>query len=126
MPATYQIDTKRRLVITTALDPLTLADALAHQERLLKDPDFDPRFSQIMDLTRVNFSGFEADDIRKVAERNVFSSESRRAIVVSSTLVYGFGRMFEILREIAGEKGLRVFRNMDEAVDWILSERMTA
>jgi hypothetical protein len=126
MPATYQIDKKRRLVITTALDPLTLADALAHQERLLKDQDFDPRFSQIMDLTRVNFSGFEADDIRRVAERNIFSSESRRAIVVSSTLVYGFGRMFEILREIAGEKGLRVFRNMDEAVDWILTERMTA
>jgi hypothetical protein len=126
MPATYQIDKKRRLVITTALDPLTLADALAHQERLLKDQDFDPRFSQIMDLTRVNFTGFEADDIRRVAERNIFSSESRRAIVVSSTLVYGFGRMFEILREIAGEKGLRVFRNMDEAVDWILTERMTA
>ncbi|HEY6269947.1 MAG TPA: hypothetical protein VIX11_16730 [Candidatus Acidoferrum sp.] len=126
MPATYEIDKKRRLVITTGLDQLTLADALAHQERLLKDPDFDPRFSQIMDLTRVSFSGFGADDIRKVAERNIFSSESRRAIVVSSTLVYGFGRMFEILREIAGEKGIRVFRDIDEAVDWILSERMTA
>jgi hypothetical protein len=125
MPATYEIDKKRRLVITTGLDQLTLADALAHQERLLKDPDFDPRFSQIMDLTHVNFSGFGADDIRKVAERNIFSSESRRAIVVSSTLVYGFGRMFEILREIAGEKGIRVFRDMDEAVDWILSETMT-
>jgi len=126
MPATYEIDMRRRLVITTGLDPLTLADALAHQERLLKDPDFDPRFSQIMDITRVNFSDFGADDIRKVAERNIFSAESRRAVVVSSTLVYGFGRMFEILREIAGEKGIRVFRDMDEAVDWILSERMTA
>ena len=126
MPATYEIDKKRRLVITTGLDPLTLADALAHQERLLKDPDFDSRFSQIMDLTRVNFSAFGADDVRKVAERNIFSSESRRAIVVSSTLVYGFGRMFEILREIAGEKGIRIFRDVDEAVDWILSERMTA
>lgn len=126
MPATYEIDKQRRLVISTCLDPLTLADGLAHQEKLLKDPDFDPSFAQLLDCTRVTFSGFAANDIRRLAERNIFSARSRRAIVVSSTLVYGFGRMFEILREIAGEKGIRVFRDMDEAVDWIVSKGMTA
>lgn len=126
MPATYEIDKKRRLVISTCLDPLNLADGLAHQEKLLKDSDFDPSFSQLLDCTRVSFSGFRADDIRRLAERNIFSAESRRAIVVSSNFVYGFGRMFETLREIAGERGIRIFRDIDEAVDWILSERMTA
>jgi hypothetical protein len=126
MPATYEIDKQRRLVISTGSDQLTLADALAHQDRLLKDPDFDPSFSQIMDLTRATLSGLGADDIRKIAERNIFSAESHRAIVVSSTLVYGFGRMFEMLRETAGENGIRVFRDLDEAVDWILSKSLTA
>jgi hypothetical protein len=126
MPATYEIDKERRLVITTALDRLTLADALAHQENLLKDPAFDPSFSQIIDLTRITEFALEASDIRTAAERNVFSRESRRAIVVSTNLVYGFGRMFEILREIAGENGIRVFRDLDEAVDWILSKSRTA
>jgi hypothetical protein len=126
MPATYEIDKQRRLVITTGSDQLTLADALAHQERLLKDPDFDPSFSQIIDLTRATLSGVGAEDIRKVAERNIFSSESHRAIVVSSTLVYGLGRMFEMLRETAGEKGIRVFWDLDEAVEWILSRSLTA
>jgi hypothetical protein len=126
MPATYEIDKQRRLVITTCLDQLTLADGLAHQEKLLKDPDFDPSFSQLMDCTRVNFSGFAANDIRKLAERNIFSPQSRRAIVVSSNLVYGFGRMFEMLRDSAGENGIRIFRDLDEAVDWLLSETMTA
>jgi hypothetical protein len=125
MPVTYEIDKERRLVITTAWDPLTLADALGHQERLLKDPDFDPSFSQIMDLTRITEFALEANDIRRVAERNVFSRESRRAIVVSTNLLYGFGRMFEILREIAGETGIRVCRELDEAVDWVLSKRLT-
>jgi hypothetical protein len=126
MPATYEIDKQRRLVITTGLDQLTLAEGLAHQERLLKDPDFDPSFSQIMDLTRVTMSDIGAGDIRKLAERNIFSPESRRAVVVSSNLVYGFGRMFEMLRETAGENGIRVFRDLDEAVDWILSKSMNA
>jgi len=126
MPATYEIDKQRRLVISTCLDPLTLAEGLAHQEKLLKDPDFDPSFSQLLDCTRVTFSGFAANDIRKLAERNIFSARSRRAIVVSSNLDYGFGRMFEMLRDSAGENGIRIFRDLDEAVDWLLSETITA
>jgi hypothetical protein len=126
MPATYEIDKQRRLVISTVLDKLTVADALGHQEKLLKDPDFDPGFSQIIDVTRATLSGLEASDIRKIAERNVFSPGSRRAIVVSTNLAFGFGRMFETLREDAGENGIRVFRDLDEAVDWILSKSMNA
>jgi hypothetical protein len=34
--------------------------------------------------------------------------------------------MFEMLRETAGENGIRVFRDLDEAVDWILSQSLTA
>jgi hypothetical protein len=126
MPVTYEIDKQRRLVISTVLDKLTVADALGHQEKLLKDPDFDPGFSQIIDVTRATLSGLEASDIRKIAERNVFSPGSRRAIVVSTNLAFGFGRMFETLREGAGENGIRVFRDLDEAVDWILSKSMNA
>jgi len=124
-PASYEIDKKHRRVISTGGDQLTVADGMAHQEKLLKDPDFDPCFSQLLDLTGVNLSSMAADDIRKLAERNVFSPQSRRAIVASSDLVYGFGRMFEILRENEGENGIRVFRDVHEAVDWILSESMT-
>jgi len=40
--------------------------------------------------------------------------ESRRAIAAPSDVLYGLGRMFEILRENAGETGIRVFRDLDE------------
>ncbi len=66
MPATYEIDKQRRLVITTGSGRITLANALAHQEKLRKDPDFDPRFSQIMDLTRITEFALEANDIRRL------------------------------------------------------------
>ena len=30
--------------------------------------------------------------------------------------------MFEELRDTMGEKGIRVFRNLDEALDWIFAK----
>jgi len=126
MPASYEIDKHRGLVISTGLEPFTLADALAHQEKLLHDPDFDPRFSQIIDYTRVTGSDLQASDIRTLAQKSIFSPNSRRAIVVSTNLAFGFGRMFEMHRQNFGEEGIRVFRDLDRALDWILSNNMSA
>jgi hypothetical protein len=126
MPATYEIDKQRRLVITTALGTITYADLLAHQNRLLKDPDFDPSFSQILDFTRMTALKLEPNEVRNLAQRTIFSPESRRAIAAVNDLEYGFGRMFGILRENEGETGIRVFRSLDEAVDWVLSKSTSA
>jgi hypothetical protein len=126
MPATYEIDKQRRLVISTGLGKVTFADLLAHQDKLLTDPDFDPSFSQIMDFTRITSFDLEASDVYRLAQRNIFSPESRRAIAAPGDAMYGFGRMFEMLRENAGEHSIRVFRELDEAVDWVLSKSTTA
>jgi len=40
MPAYFRIDKEHRLVLTTISGVFTLADGLAHQAKLLKDPDF--------------------------------------------------------------------------------------
>jgi hypothetical protein len=62
MPAFYKIDKERELVMTTYSGVLTIAEALGHQERLPKDPDFDPSFSQLFDVTHVT-------DVQLTAER---------------------------------------------------------
>jgi len=74
-----------------------------------------------VNLARIALFELEASDIRRIAQRTIFSAQSRRAIIVSSDVVYGSARMYEILRESAGQYGIRVFRNLDEALDWILS-----
>jgi hypothetical protein len=48
MPCSYWIDKERRLVLTTAYGVLSLADLLGYREQILKDPDFDPTYSQIV------------------------------------------------------------------------------
>jgi hypothetical protein len=126
MPALYKIDKERRLVMTTGAGILTMAESLAHQNKLANDSDFDPSFSQLMDFTQVTQIELSTNDIRRLAQRSIFSPQSRRAFIVPSATAYGLARMFEILREAAGEHGIGVFRSLEEALDWILSKEERA
>ena len=120
MPSSYKIDKENRLVISTGSGVLTLADSLSHQERLLKDADFDPSFSQLLDFTQVTDVELSSEEIHRLARTTVFSSNSRRAFLVDTDLKFGLARLFAIMRESFGEKGIRVFRNFDDALDWAL------
>ena len=122
MPAFYKIDKEHKVVLSTASGVFDLAAAAAHQDQLLADPDFDPSYSQLLDFSHVTSVQINADDVRKLAQRNMFWPCARRALLVTSDLEFGFGRMFQMLRENAGEKGIRVFRNLEDALKWIFNE----
>jgi len=122
MPASFQIDKARRLVVSTASGFLTAADILAHQRKLLADPNFDPACSQIVDCTAVTGIDLSPDDVRAVTEAAIFSPHSRRAVIVATDEQFGFARMFKMMREAQGEYGIRVFRDRDEALLWALPD----
>jgi hypothetical protein len=122
MPTFYKIDKERRLVMSTYSGVLAIADALGHQKNLLDDPDFDPSFSQLFDVTHVTDVRLTAEDVRTLAQRTVFSPDSRRAILVSNDLQFGLSRMFGVIRETKGEKGIRVFRKLEDALEWVLGK----
>jgi|SRR5271169_6305144 len=126
MPAYFKIDKERRLVMSTAAGVFTIDEALAHQEKLLKDPDFDPSFSQLWDLTQVTKWEITSADMRRLAQRTLFSSDSRRACVAISDVAFGYARMFEMLRENAGETGIEIFRDLDGALDWVLAKNIAS
>jgi hypothetical protein len=120
MSAFYKIDKERRLVLTSGAGTLTTEDVLGHMDRLSSDPDFDPGFGQLADFRHITDVQFGPEEVRQFAERCIYSPNARRAILVKDDLQYGLARMFEIHRELKGEIGIRVFRNLDEAMDWIL------
>jgi hypothetical protein len=123
MPACYKIDKERRLVMSTAFGVVTRNDLLDHQQSLLTDPDFGNTFSQLADLTRIARLEVNAADVRAAAAKDVFASETRRAIIVSDDEAFGLSRMFEILRAARGEEGIRVFRTVEEGFGWIFATR---
>lgn len=120
MPAFYKIDKERRVVLSSGAGVLNRADIQGHMDRLSSDPDFDPNYSQILDFTHLAGVDIGPEDVRQFAQRNIFSPQSRRAFVVKDDLQFGLARMFEIHRELNGETGIRVFRTIDEALDWVL------
>ncbi len=120
MPTYFKINKERQLVISTFSGVFTLEDGFAHQEKLLKDPNFVPTFSQLIDCTQITQIAMGIDDIRRLAQRSIFSNDARRSILVHGDVAFGFARTFIAIRESLGETGIRVFHELDEALFWLL------
>lgn len=119
VPFTYQIDAERHLVITTASGVVTAEEILDHQRRLVNDPAFDPHFSQLLDLTQATRTDIHADHVRAFAAKSIFAPGSRRAFVAGGPVAFGLARMFGLMREISGEKGIQVFDTREKALRWL-------
>lgn len=120
MPASYKVDIEQRWVHTMIWGEVSLADILSALEKGLMDPEVDPNFAEIVDLTEMTRMNLSVDEIRVLAQKSAFSLNARRAIVVSvNGPVFEFARMYEILRELQGETGIRIFHTLDEALSWV-------
>jgi len=123
MPASYRIDKRNRLIVSTATGVLTTDDMVQHLRRLMKDKDFDPTFSQLVDFDDVTEIAVATDDVRKMAEKSIFSPGARRALVAEkSDVAFGLSRMFEILRDLKGDRDVRVFRDREQALAWLFAK----
>ena len=72
MPCRYVIDQENRLVISTAWDRLTFADAKAHQDQLAIDPGFNPAFNQL-DAAAVSTLEMTNDEAKSLVRRVIFA-----------------------------------------------------
>jgi|SRR5882672_5261295 len=123
MPVTYTIDTKLGLVSSMATGGVTAAELLGHQNRLMRDPDFDPTFNQLADFSETTSVSVSSDDIRTLATRNIFERSARRCVVAPTAEIFGLARMFQAFRELSGGKEeLHIFKERKEALHWLLSE----
>lgn len=114
MPAEYKIDKALGIVFSLAYGTINDDEAYSHQDKLRKDHDFDPSFSQLADFTKVTLVDLSADAIHHLAERNPFGLGSKRAFVAPMNLMYGLARMFQMLTDDHPDE-LTVFRDMQEA-----------
>jgi len=123
MPWKYVIDRPRRLIVRTGWDRLTFSEARTHNEQMESDPDFDPDFKQLIDLTAVTAFEVSTTEAKTLASGASFSARSRRALVASSPEVFGMGRLMETYHEMAGGRAeTRIFYDRDEALKWLVVE----
>jgi hypothetical protein len=118
MPAGYKIDLERSLVLSRGWGVLTDRELLAHVRALIADPRFARNFCQLGDLRDVTDVQITAATIREMVRLNPFWAGARRALVVTSDVVYGMARMYQILRDESPDE-LEIFRKMDGALQWL-------
>jgi len=120
MPCCYVIDKKRRLIISTYSGRVTQAEIETSKDQFTHDPDFDPRFSQFVDMTAVVDLDISTDQAKTIAQRKVFSPASRRAFLARDPAVYGMYRLMEAYHSMAkGEEQVYVFYDRKEALKWL-------
>jgi hypothetical protein len=118
MPASYAIDTDRRLVVTRIWGAATEDEIFDHGQRLRNDPQFRPDFRQLVDISELTEVLVGSGMIREASRNQFFSPGVRRAIVANSEAAFGMARMYAIASEEAGQT-IEVFRDRNEAEAWL-------
>lgn len=122
MSVEYRIDTTRGVVFSTWHGKLTAEDLNDVARHLRSDPAFNPDYRQLVDLSNVTGVTASFDAMRHYASDphgDPFSGKGRRALIAPHNLTFGMARMYEALREDKDQGGLRVFRTLQEGLQWL-------
>ena len=120
MPARYVIHKDLRLVINYGWGYLTFADFRGQQESLVKDPDFDPSFNQLVDVTETTSLDLSIEEAKTIARRSIYLPTSRRAVVAKNPDVFAMGRLMDVYHAMATKrKDVRVFYDRESALKWL-------
>ena len=118
MPASYEIDPQRRLVLSRGWGVLTDEDLITHYERLRADPAFDPTYGQLADLREVERVATAGVTIEVVARLRVFAPGVRRAVIAPEEVAFTVARLFASHAEPQDQQ-IEVFRDAKAAEDWV-------
>ena len=97
---------------------VTLADGEDSPSYLLSNSEFEPSFSQLIDLRAVTKFQVTTEEIRSLTNVTVFDQGVRRAIVAPSDLSFGLARMYQSFAIDLGHE-IEVFRDFYAACEWL-------
>ncbi|HEY1719280.1 MAG TPA: hypothetical protein VGH42_13435 [Verrucomicrobiae bacterium] len=121
MHITRSIDADKRIAIATVTGEITVAEVRADMARLAAEPGYAPDMPGIVDM-RGATAGLTSDELRQIADVIKNSPKAvngaRRALLVSTDLMYGLYRMFAAFAS-DGTTEFRVFRDEKLARAWI-------
>ena len=122
MPFSYSFDLDRNLLRQRLWDRVTAADLRELVIVTRCDPLYRTKLNILADLRDAQVD-IKYNDMLDYAHFLSGTSEiGRQAIVVARQLEFGMARMYQQLTEQSVQRAdLKVFRDMDEAEQWVLS-----
>ena len=125
MSMTYTIDPKARLVRLVGTGLLTDDEMVQCISTLRADPRLEPDMNTLSDMREIEM-GFTSQGVKRMIdvmeETTNRRVEAKAAIVVSTEVAFGMGRMIEIRSNEQVELRFRIFREMDAAREWLSIE----
>lgn len=118
MPVSYLIDRNQRLVLSRLSGAVTETEVHEHNRRLRTDPDFNPSYRQLVDLTGLTEILVGTPTINAVSQDQFFTPGTRRAFIATSDVAFGLARMFALRAEGTGQT-IEVFRERRVAEEWL-------
>jgi hypothetical protein len=120
VPLSYAIDHEYGVIVVTASGMVTAAEAADLQQRVSKDPEYDPRRPALIDLTGAIKLEWTTEQARALAAGTVTDRSTRRAMVVGSEHDFGVARMFQTYTAVGGHgANVHVFYDYEEAMKWL-------
>jgi len=111
---------ERRLVVSLGWGRLTFADFRLQQDALTQDPDFDPAFDQLVDVSEATSLALSVEEAKTIATRGIFKPTSKRAVIAINPEIFGMGRMMDVYHAMAtGRDKVRVFYDRESALRWL-------
>lgn len=103
--------------------PVTFGELKANQERMLRDPEMNSDFSQLIDGRAVTAVELTDDELKAIAEGHPFSSASARAIVVNEPMAIAVAKKYEtFVRHSKNPSNLCSFLDLASALRWLNPE----
>lgn len=122
MSITYKIDERSGIILTTARGVLTEEDLINHKKSMASNPKLKPGMAELSDVRGVSRVDISPAGMKKLvaidAAHSDLLKDYRLAIVASDDLVYGLGRMYEMMTA-GNNPNVQVFRTFDEAMQWL-------
>jgi len=121
MPIGFTIDPRRRLVVTRYHGALTAHDAVEWTDRVTADPRFDPTYDHLCSFEDVTGTTLDGAGVRLASDLSPFVQAARRAFIVRSELLYGLGRMFQLVGDESPESH-QLFGDVESALHWLAQD----
>jgi len=121
MPMESTVDPARKIVLTRVWGDWTEADIKTYQQDLRNNREFDPQFSQLIDMMGLATVRLTSLSVDRLLRTRVFTKNARCAVIAESDLAYGISRMIELHCEARGIS-FRAFRGRREAERWLFEE----
>jgi len=120
MPCAHRVDVDHHLSCVSGSGIVTFEELADCERALAADPCFDPTFPFLLDLRGVEDVRLTAVQMQSLAVASPVGRSTRRAIVADRPVVFGVGRMYEVVRENRiGTDVVRVCRTLEEAGNWL-------